>query len=115
MPAKPLARESDMVDNAGIGLLLLIRRRDIDEMDDRLAFAVHPGARKREVRPVAFLQSKDILIELNSVGEFSGPDIEVIEHAYAHADAFSVILKSLDRGLPSIKQYRPAKSGRCPS
>jgi hypothetical protein len=60
-------------------------RRNIDEMHHGLAFAVHPGPGKREVRPVAFGQSKDVLVEPNGVIEFSGPDIEVIEYAHAHA------------------------------
>src|ERR1039458_1050812 len=79
------ARKGDMVDHPGIRLLLLIRLRNIDEMNHRLALAVHPGPGKREVRPVALLEVKNLLVEPNRIPEFPGPDIEMIEHAYAHA------------------------------
>jgi hypothetical protein len=53
-------------------------------MHHRLSFAVHPGSGKREIRPVALLETQNILIELNRFGEFPGPNVEMIEQAYAH-------------------------------
>ncbi len=73
------------MDNAGIGLLLLVGPRNIDEMHHRLALAVHPCPGESKIRPGALLQSEDVLIEPNGVGKLSGPDVEMIEHAYAHA------------------------------
>src|SRR5256886_5507990 len=84
---KTAAREGDMMDNAGIGLLLLVGPRNIDEMHHRLALAVHPCPGESKVLPVALLQSQDVLIEPNGIGEVPGPDVEIIEHAYAHAES----------------------------
>ena len=58
-------------------------------MHDRFALAVHPGAGEREVRPRAFLQAHDVLIEADGVVELAGPDVEMIERAYTHAHAMS--------------------------
>src|SRR3982074_185709 len=82
---KIAARESDMMHNAGIGLLLLVRSRNINEMDHRLAPALNPSPGKRKIRPVAVLQSQDLLIKPNRVGVPPGPKVEIIKHAFAHA------------------------------
>jgi hypothetical protein len=74
-----------MMDHAGIRLLRLLGRRNIDQMNHRPALAVHPGPRKGKIRPIAFLQPQDVFVEPHGIGELSGPDIEMIEHAYAHA------------------------------
>ena len=79
-----------MMDNAGIRLLLLIGPGNIDEVHHGLAFAVHPCPGKCEIGPLAVLQSQDILIEPNRIGELSRPNIEMIEHAYAHAMSLPV-------------------------
>src|SRR3954454_4948410 len=86
-PRKTLARKSDMVDNTGIRLLLLIRWRNIHQMDDRFAFAVHPCAGECEVWAGALLQPQNIFIEPDCFRQLAGADVEVVEHAYAHAHA----------------------------
>jgi hypothetical protein len=63
---------------------LLVRVRNIDDVNHRLALAVHPGARESEVRPIAVLELQNFLVESNGVGEFPGPDVVMIEQAYAH-------------------------------
>src|SRR5438309_2147461 len=40
------ASESNMMDNAGIGLLWLVGLGNINQMHHRLAFRIHPGAGK---------------------------------------------------------------------
>src|SRR5205807_413900 len=82
--AKSAARERDMMNDAGVRFLRLLGVRDIDQMHHRFAFAVHPGARKAEIRPVALFEFEHLLVEPDGVGEFSGPDVEMIEQAYAH-------------------------------
>src|SRR6266513_1401901 len=57
------ASESNMMDNAGIGLVWLVGPGNIDQMHHRLAFRIHPSAGKSEIRPSAFLQSQHILVE----------------------------------------------------
>src|SRR3954468_2686332 len=101
-PRKTLARKSDMVDNTGIRLLLLIRWRNIHQMDDRFAFAVHPCAGECEVWAGALLQPQNIFIEPDCFRELAGADVEVVEHAYAHAHA------SLLRCLEISCDRRPA-------
>ena len=88
--AKAEAGKRDVMDNAGIRLLRLVGLGDVDEMHDSLALAVHPRPRKGEVRPGALLQAQDILVEPDRIGELAGPDIEMVEHAYAHAHAMSL-------------------------
>src|ERR1700736_895458 len=119
MPAKARLAKGDMVDNTGIGLLLLVRRRNIDEVDHRLAFAVHPRAGKRKIRPVAVLQPQDLLVEPDRIGELSGPDVQMIEDAYPHPMSLPFfllpfVLKS-SPGHSSTKPRPPAKRRRCPS
>src|SRR6266404_6334321 len=82
---KIAAGEGDMVDNAGIRLLRLVGAGNIHQMHDRLAIAVHPRPRKGKVRPRALLQSQHVLVEPDRVGELAGPNVEMVEHAYAHA------------------------------
>ena len=57
---EPAAGKGDVVDNTGIGFLLLAGLRNIDQMNHRFAFAVHPGPRKREVGPVALFEIERI-------------------------------------------------------
>src|SRR6266481_4934815 len=82
---KIAAGEGDMVDNAGIRLLRLVGAGNIHQMHDRLAIAVHPRPRKGKVRPRALLQTQHVLVEPDRVGELAGPNVEMVEHAYAHA------------------------------
>src|SRR5579872_7141426 len=94
------------MDNAGIRLLWLVGLGNIHHMHDSLALAVHPGPGKREIRPRALFEAQDVLIETNRIGEIPGPDVEMVEHAYAHAHAvhslFCEILWSR-----SLAQNRP--------
>src|SRR5581483_4103332 len=104
-----------MMNYAGIRLLCLVGRRNIDQMNHRLALAVHPGAGKREIRPSPFFKTQDVLIEPNGIGEPAGPDIEMIKHAYAHAHMISLPFCFETRLLhhASIKPCPPAKWRRC--
>src|ERR1700736_5661675 len=79
------AGEGNVVDHAGIGLLLLTSRRNIHEVHHRAAFAVHPPPRKSELGPVAIFQAEHILVEPHGLVEPAGSDIEMVEHAHAHA------------------------------
>src|SRR5258708_28733243 len=85
------AGEGNMVDHAGIGLLLLASRRNIHQMHHRAALAIHPRPRKTEVGPVAVLQAKNILVEPHGIVELSGSDIEMVEHAYAHTTSLPAL------------------------
>ena len=75
------------MDDAGIRLLRLVGLGDVDEMHDRLALAVHPGTWEYEIRPGALLQAQDVLVEADGLAKIAGPDVEMIEHADAHAHA----------------------------
>ena len=79
--------KGDVVDNAGIRLLCLIGLRNVDEVHDGLALAVHPGAGEGEVRPGTLFEAQNVLIETDRIGEVPGPDVEMIEHTHAHAHA----------------------------
>src|SRR3984893_11472947 len=87
---KAMAGEGDVMDDAGIRLLRLVGPGNIDQMHHGLALAVHPRAGEGKVRPSTLLQAQNILVEPDRVGELAGPDIEMIEHAYAHAHAMSL-------------------------
>src|SRR6267143_1996331 len=84
---KTLAGEGDVMDDAGVRGLRLVGPGNIDQMHHRLALAVHPCPGEGKVRPGALLQAEDILVEPDRVGELAGPDIEMVEHAYADAHA----------------------------
>ena len=79
------ACESDVMDNAGIRLLWFGGRRDVDEVNHRLALAVEPSARKREIWSIPVRQTENLLVKPYRLGKFAGPDIEMIEHPNAHA------------------------------
>ncbi len=79
------ADEGDVMDNAGIRLLWLRGRGNIDEVHHRLALAVHPGPREGEIGPGALFQAQHILIEADRLSQIPGPDVEMIEDTNAHA------------------------------
>src|SRR5262249_31103994 len=82
---KAAAGKGHVMHDAGVRLLRLAGPGDVDQMHHRLALAVHPSAGKGEVRTGALLQAADVLIEADRIGEIAGPDIEMVEHTYAHA------------------------------
>src|SRR5258708_7438016 len=75
------------MDDRGIRLLRLVGLGDIEQMHHRLTLAVHPRPREGEIRPGALLQAQNVLVEPDRLVELPGPDVEMIEHAYAHAHA----------------------------
>jgi hypothetical protein len=75
------------MDNAGIRLLGFGGRRNVDEVNHRLALAVEPRARKREIWSIPVRQTENLLVKPYRLGKFAGPDIEMIEHPNAHARA----------------------------
>src|SRR5260370_7875438 len=54
---KIAARESDMMDNAGIGLLLLFRWRNINQSDHRLSPPLQPPPPQPKIPPLALFIS----------------------------------------------------------
>src|SRR3954451_19580950 len=109
---KPAAGEGDVVDNAGIRLLWLGSRRNIDEVHHRLTLAVHPGAGEGEIRPGAFFQAQHVLVEADGLGQIPGPDVEMIEHAHAYAaHAFAPLFAVL---RSATLAQAGAKRTRCP-
>src|SRR4029077_3902909 len=103
-----------VVDDAGIRLLCLVGFGNIDQMHHGLAFAVHPGTWKREIRPGALFQPHHVLIEPDGIGKIPGPDIEMVEYADADAHVMSrpFLGSSFDR--PILAQNRSLPPKECP-
>jgi hypothetical protein len=55
------------------------------QMHHRAAVAIHPCSRKTEIGPFAVLEAKNVLVEPDRGVELPGSDVEMVEHAYAHA------------------------------
>src|SRR4051812_6166462 len=73
-----------MIDHAGIRPLLLVRLRDVVDMQHRVSRAVDPRAGKIEWRPRATFHAEHVLVELHGLFEFAGRYIVMIEYADAH-------------------------------
>src|SRR5579872_3321922 len=87
---KTPAHKGDVMDHTGIRLLRLLGRGNIDQMDHRLALAVHPGAGKGKIRPIAFFEAEHIFVKMDGIGKISGPDIEMVKYAHAHGHMVSL-------------------------
>src|SRR4029077_14449022 len=78
------AAERDMIDDAGIGALLLVGLGDVVEVQHGMVPAVQPGAGKIERWARTVLEPQHVLIELHCLAEFAGRYVVVVESAHAH-------------------------------